>query len=299
MIMRRGYLMVLTGLVLGFLGLAQQCTVEVIPPNPTSTDDILLRIQGQWGTTCPKVTYSTFVFGNFVSVTGRITNREEMCFPSVTPWTITVSLGRLAPGTYWVSVNIQDGLGGPYGCRWQGSFVVQPGFIPPVPPYLPPVDYTAQLQAMLNRGPEYFAIAKQANAALSSEEKEALAREIQGILARGQAFLGGEAPFAVRAWIPPELDDNLRALAQNLTSQVTQALGGERIAALGLLRPVYEVPLQPPHTHWTCYWSYVYAWWTWIYAYWTYVCYDTPLAYWTMVYAYYSLCYAYYCYLQC
>ncbi|MGQ9601570.1 MAG: hypothetical protein ACUVUT_02695 [Candidatus Bipolaricaulia bacterium] len=169
--------------------------------------------------------------------------------------------------------------------------------VPPPPP-VPPVDI-ARIQADLNKGPGYFAIAERANQALSPEEKEKLREAITPILARGQALLGGpKAPPTVMAYIPPELDVSLRAIASEVNAAVAGILG-PKATELELLRPVTEVVLAPPHTHWTCYWSYAYAWWTYYFAYWNYVIHDTWLGYMTFTYAYYSYVYAYYCYLVC
>ncbi len=169
--------------------------------------------------------------------------------------------------------------------------------VPPPPP--PPEVDVARLQADLAKGPTYFTIAERANQTLSPEEKENLRAAITPILERGQALLGGpKAPPTVTAIIPPELDDGLRAIASEVNAAVAGILG-PKAAELEILRPVTEVALQPPHTHWTCYWSYALAWWTYYFAYWNYIINDTWLGYWTLTYAYYSYVYAYYCYLVC
>ncbi len=171
---------------------------------------------------------------------------------------------------------------------------------PPAVVIPPETVLAAQIQQALAKGPEYFAIAERANRSLSSAEKTRLAGAIGPLLAKGEALLGGaKAPPTVMVKIPPEMDDGLRAIGEEISRMVIGILGAKRAEELGILKPAREVVLEPPRTHWTCYYSYVYAWWTYYYAYWTYICYDTALAYYTLVYAYYSYVYAYYCYLQC
>jgi len=166
--------------------------------------------------------------------------------------------------------------------------------VAPPPPPIPP-----GLQADLAKGPGYFAIAERANQALTPEEKGKIGEAITPILERGQALLGSpRAAPTVIAWIPPELRDNIWAIVSEANAAVAGILG-PKAAELEILRPVTEVILQPPHTHWTCYWSYAYAYWTYYFAYWNYIINDAWLGYWTLTYAYYSYVYAYYCYLVC
>lgn len=175
----------------------------------------------------------------------------------------------------------------------------------PIPPAVvtppdPEAVLAARISEMLAKGPEYFAIAERANRSLSSTEKARLAGAIGALLGKGEALLGGpKAPPTVMVRIPPELDDGLRSIVKRMAMDGEEIIGSTYALALGILRPVMEVVLEPPRTHWTCYYSYVYAYWTYICAYWTYICYDTALAYYTLVYAYYSYVYAYYCYLRC
>lgn len=298
----------LVPLLLGtsLLALAQvpPCQVQIIPSNPTASDNIVIKITGYWPTACPKPTYSLFIWGNHIWITGQVTDQFPGCLPTMSQWTITAHLGTLSPGTYWVWVNLKDPVYGSYGCQWSGSFTVQPGWppLPPWPPTYPIPPDTAQLQAMLNKGPGYFAIAERANKELSPEQKAGLETAVYPILLQGQAVLGGPTAAPAIRMEPQALRQahaTLQSFITNLMAKTRETLGMEKAQELDLLKPFTELPLQAPHTHWACYWSYLYAWWTWFYAYWTYIVHDTPLAYWTMVYSYYSMVYAYYCYLWC
>jgi len=173
----------------------------------------------------------------------------------------------------------------------------------PTPPHLP-VD-PAKIQADLAKGPRYFAIAERANQLLSPEEKARLAEKIKPHLMEAEALLGGYMPPTVKAYIPTELHATLTSIAQRIKSATIEALtvpgvlGIQRAQELNLLVPMEEVTLKPPQTHWTCYWSYVYAWWTFVCAYWNYIVNDHPLGLWTLIYAYYSYVYASWCYVVC
>lgn len=188
------------------------------------------------------------------------------------------------------------------------EFLVPPSPWPPYPcptPPCPPTVDPAKIQADLNKGSKYFAIAEQANKSLTPEEKTRLAQSLQPLFMEAEAVLGGRFVPSVKAYIPPELHGTLTSIAQRLNNAVITALtapgvlGVERANQLNLLVPMTELTLRPPQTQWTCYWSYVYAWWTFVCAYWNYIVNDHPLGLWTLIYAYYSCVYAYWCYIVC
>ncbi len=124
----RSWALVLTGvLLLGVMGRAQGGSIDIVPPHPTTEDNVVVKVSGQWGTTCPKVNYSTFKIGNTIFIQGAITDEFPMCFPTITPWSISVNLGKLPAGTYMVNVNIQGGAWSVIGT----AFFQVRGVIPP------------------------------------------------------------------------------------------------------------------------------------------------------------------------
>lgn len=77
--------------------------IELIPPNPISTDNIVVRLSGIWASGCvpqsPRVSISS------MEVRVETSTPAGPCLASLTPWSLTPSIGRLAPGAYRVIVN--------------------------------------------------------------------------------------------------------------------------------------------------------------------------------------------------
>ncbi len=88
---------------------SQGGSITIVPPFPTTADDISIIVSGQWGTSCPKVIYSYVIVVNTIFIQGSITNAAPVCLFVITPWSITVKIGKLPAGTYIVNVNIQGG----------------------------------------------------------------------------------------------------------------------------------------------------------------------------------------------
>lgn len=87
-------------------GYGQPCgpwvDVTVDPPNPTSNDVITLNLSGRWCDSCVPGNPTVSIVGKTITV--FTTNKSAMCFPVVTPWTLSIPVGRLSPGRYSVLV---------------------------------------------------------------------------------------------------------------------------------------------------------------------------------------------------
>ncbi len=93
-------------LLLAPLAKAQPCgpwvEVEVDPPHPTSNDFITLALSGVWCDSCVPKSPRVVILGKTITV--YTTNKDAMCFPVLTPWQLTVPVGKLSPGRYSVLV---------------------------------------------------------------------------------------------------------------------------------------------------------------------------------------------------
>src|SRR6266581_1087486 len=100
------------GILLAFApaALAQQLNVaevRIVPPNPTPNDVISAQLSGVWSDGCvpfgPQVSMpslgSTHVF-----IALQLVPPGTPCISALWPWSLTVSIGRLAEGDYQVDV---------------------------------------------------------------------------------------------------------------------------------------------------------------------------------------------------
>lgn len=97
------------------LAKAQPCgpwvEVEVDPPHPTSNDSITLTLSGVWCDSCVPRSPRWIIMGTTIVI--NTTNTDPVCLYVLSPWELTVPLGKLGPGRYSVLV-IHNGrpLGG-------------------------------------------------------------------------------------------------------------------------------------------------------------------------------------------
>lgn len=80
----------------------QWVNVQVQPPNPTSNDYITLILSGTWCDSCIPRWPMAVVAGNTIMV--YTWNKDPACFEVITPWQLTVPVGKLSPGVYSVIV---------------------------------------------------------------------------------------------------------------------------------------------------------------------------------------------------
>jgi FlgD Ig-like domain len=85
-------------------------SITIVPALPTTADSIEIIVCGEWGSSCPKVSYSHAVWGNTILIQGCITPAAQICLTVITSWSIKVPIGKLPAGTYMVDVNIQGGF---------------------------------------------------------------------------------------------------------------------------------------------------------------------------------------------
>lgn len=76
--------------------------IEIIPPNPTTNDDVSIRISGDWPDACTPRNPQVTVSGGEIRI--NTSNPGQFCALVITPYTLTVPVGRLAAGTYQVIV---------------------------------------------------------------------------------------------------------------------------------------------------------------------------------------------------
>jgi hypothetical protein len=98
--------------------------IETIPSDPTTIDDISIKVSGLWSDGCiprdPKVRIS----GNQIHI--ESSSPGGPCILIIMPYLLEVSVGKLSAGTYGVTAanRDQDGVGIPL-VLGQGSFTVQ------------------------------------------------------------------------------------------------------------------------------------------------------------------------------
>jgi 6-phosphogluconolactonase (cycloisomerase 2 family) len=86
--------------VLTFAVAAAGNQIEIIPANPTTNDQITVRLSGEWPNTCVPREPVLTVVGNEVRI--NTSNPGQFCGQAFTPWSLTVPVGRLAGGAYQV-----------------------------------------------------------------------------------------------------------------------------------------------------------------------------------------------------
>jgi len=104
--------------------------IEVQPACPDSDDDIRVRLSGQYGSSCPQVNYTLLAEGTNIEIGGTITSAGEICAAVITSWMVEAPVGVLPAGTYTVTVNITDPLGGYWGFQDTLTFDVAQAELP-------------------------------------------------------------------------------------------------------------------------------------------------------------------------
>jgi|GEM_PF-1548058 len=85
--------------------------VSIKPANPSDTTPVTVVISGQYGSSCPKVSYRHTIVGYLITIQGTVTDEPgTRCASVITPWSISVLLGVLPAGTYTLMVDIQGGI---------------------------------------------------------------------------------------------------------------------------------------------------------------------------------------------
>ncbi len=82
--------------------------IEIMPPVPTSRDDISIKVSGAWSDSCAPEGSTVDTVGDTIFIDLSFRPFMGACFDVITSWEETVFVGRLADGTYKVVVR---GLG--------------------------------------------------------------------------------------------------------------------------------------------------------------------------------------------
>jgi len=97
--------------------------IEVIPQKPTSSDNLSIRVFGQWSDSCVPQTSRVSMDGSRIFIDLSIPPLLRPCLLVITAWEDTVSIGQLPAGIYHVMVRFDGSTIG------EGLFTVVP---PPV-----------------------------------------------------------------------------------------------------------------------------------------------------------------------
>ncbi len=76
--------------------------IEVSPPNPTTGDNVSIRISGTWPNSCTPQNPQVTRVGNDIRI--ATANPGQACLTVLTNWSHTLNIGQLAAGTYQVIV---------------------------------------------------------------------------------------------------------------------------------------------------------------------------------------------------
>jgi FG-GAP-like repeat/FG-GAP repeat len=89
---------------LGLSASAQLSTtqIEIVPPNPTTSDEITVQLSGTWPDACVPQNPQVARSGRLILI--ATTNLATSCALVLTPWSLTVSIGRLPAGTYQLAM---------------------------------------------------------------------------------------------------------------------------------------------------------------------------------------------------
>lgn len=112
--------------------------IDVLPPEPTTEDTIVLMLSGTWPDSCVPSIPQVMQLGSFIYI--ATSHTDEVCAPTLTPWQLEVPLGELAAGQYRVVMAHTDQTGDT-DVVGQGGFIVQDHAddpeVPCVNPYHP------------------------------------------------------------------------------------------------------------------------------------------------------------------
>jgi hypothetical protein len=79
--------------------------VQVLPPQPSPSDFVQVRLSGSFPNSCWEATASHTVAGNDINATLVETEEGEACLDVITPWGIALDIGTLPSGQYDVNLN--------------------------------------------------------------------------------------------------------------------------------------------------------------------------------------------------
>lgn len=90
--------------LVGLTALARVATAqtEIIPSNPKPSDEISIRLSGTWSNACVPESPRVWLAGNRVRIS--TSSSRGSCAEVLTPWKMTVSIGKLPTGLYDVTV---------------------------------------------------------------------------------------------------------------------------------------------------------------------------------------------------
>jgi hypothetical protein len=102
------------------IGTAQ---LELMPPHPTPSDRLVIRLFGQWPNACVPMNPQLSITEGEVRI--ETTNPGDICAQVIIPWELFVSAGQLPVDAYQVLV-IHTAGNGPPRPIGQAEFAVQP-----------------------------------------------------------------------------------------------------------------------------------------------------------------------------
>ncbi len=76
--------------------------IEIVPSSPTATDNVSVRISGQWPDACIPRNAQVVIAGNEIRI--NTSNPGQVCAQVLTPYNLVVPVGRLDAGDYRVVV---------------------------------------------------------------------------------------------------------------------------------------------------------------------------------------------------
>jgi hypothetical protein len=96
--------------------------IELMPPHPTPSDRLVIRLFGEWPNSCVPMNPQLSITGSEVRI--DTANPDEVCLQLITAWELFVSVGQLPVGAYLVRVIHTAGNGHPQPIG-EGEFAVQ------------------------------------------------------------------------------------------------------------------------------------------------------------------------------
>jgi len=95
-------------LLLGVGGLAQlgMASIAIIPPQPTTADEITILLGGTWPNSCVPSSPEVTITGNEILI--ETSYPSAICLQVLTDWSLEVPIGRLPAGAYTVTVTYQQ-----------------------------------------------------------------------------------------------------------------------------------------------------------------------------------------------
>ena len=106
--LRTGLLILYLALLLGISGLAQlgMASITIIPPRPTTADEITILLGGTWPNSCVPSQPEVRIKGSRILIETFYPSLS--CYMLPTDWSLEVPIGRLPAGSYRVTVTYQQ-----------------------------------------------------------------------------------------------------------------------------------------------------------------------------------------------